>query len=52
MAQSFDETSLLQLLQSTKHGVPADCAAVRQNFYRVAEAQWRQALYVVRIHRT
>ena len=33
-------------------GRPADCAAVRQNFYRVAEAIVATALCVVRIHRT
>ena len=38
MAETSTKTSLLQIAAKHKDGVPADCAAVRQNFYRVAEA--------------
>ena len=38
MAETTDETQPIAVGAKHKDGVPADCAAVRQNFYRVAAA--------------
>ncbi|MDA8827317.1 hypothetical protein N9N82_08170 [Luminiphilus sp.] len=38
MAETIDEDQPIAVAAKHKDGVPADCSAVRQNFYRVAEA--------------
>ena len=38
MAETVDEDQPIAVAAKHKAGVPADCSAVRQNFYRVAEA--------------
>ena len=38
MAETVDELQPIAVAAKHKAGVPADCSAVRQNFYRVAEA--------------